>query len=95
MLRFGNSFNASQVLFLVLPLFVLVRIVPRLPLSRAEYHVKRGTGDVNAGRDHEDEPPFGMSWLKEGTANKQTIDDVSLTINLLSHLPVQRLCIRP
>lgn len=28
MLRFRNSFDASQVLFLVLPLFVLVGIVP-------------------------------------------------------------------
>lgn len=63
MLRFRNRFNASQVLFLVLlPLFVLVRIVPRLPLPRAEYHVERGTGDVNTGRDHKDEPPLRVSW---------------------------------
>lgn len=66
MLRFRNSFDASQVLFLVLPLFVLVGIVPELPLPRAEYHVEGGAGDVNAGRDHEDEPPLRLSRLKNG-----------------------------
>lgn len=66
MLRLRNSFDASQVLFLVLPLFVLVGIVPELPLPRAEYHVEGGAGDVNAGRDHEDEPPLRLSRLKNG-----------------------------
>lgn len=64
MLRFRDSLDAVQALLLVLLVLVLIRIVPLLPLPGAEYYVENGAYDIDTGRDHEDESPFGMSRLK-------------------------------